>query len=147
MALKRLANGRFAVGNSGGPGNPHARRTAHIKRVLLDAVSDDDLRGILRALIAQAKEGNAKAAEIVLGRLLGKVTAEPLDADLGMEVTERERPFPLGRDNVAEAERLLDAGEIKWTDLQVTEDNLDAAKDVIKRYLSRATGMREVIAS
>ena len=46
----RSVNGRFAIGNVGGPGNPLANRTGHIKRVLLDAVTDDDLRAIAKWL-------------------------------------------------------------------------------------------------
>ena len=90
MQLARSTNGRFANGNTGGPGNPLAKRTAHIKRVLLDSVTDDDLRAIVKSLIEQAKGGNAKAAELVLDRLLGKPTTEPLAGNADVELTEAE---------------------------------------------------------
>jgi uncharacterized protein with von Willebrand factor type A (vWA) domain len=89
--LARTANGHFAAGNRGGPGNPHSKRTAHIKRVLLDAVSDDDLREIIKSLIEQAKGGNTKAAELVLDRLIGKPTAEPLAGAAEIELTDEEQ--------------------------------------------------------
>ena len=90
MQLTRSANGHFAPGNTGGPGNPHARRTAHIKRVLLDAITDDDLRAIIKSLIEQAKAGNAKAAELILNRLVGKPTAEPLSGEAAPELTQEQ---------------------------------------------------------
>ena len=90
MQLARSANGHFAKGNAGGSGNPHAKRTAHIKRVLLDAVTDDDVRAIVKSLIEEAKTGNAKAAELILNRLIGKPTAEPLAGDADVELTEQE---------------------------------------------------------
>ena len=90
MQLARSTNGRFATGNTGGPGNPLAKRTSHIKRVLLDSVTDDDLRAIVKSLIEQAKDGNAKAAELILNRLIGKPTTEPLAGDADVELTSEE---------------------------------------------------------
>ena len=89
--LARTINGHFAAGNRGGPGNPYSQRTAHIKRVLLDAVTDDDLRAIIKSLIESAKSGNAKAAELVLDRLIGKPTAEPLAGAADVELTPEEQ--------------------------------------------------------
>ncbi len=68
----RDANGRFAKGWKGGPGNPHARRVADIRSVLMSAVSDDDLRAIVSRLVKKAKAGDVMAAREVLDRLLGK---------------------------------------------------------------------------
>ena len=42
LAEFRDDKGRFLPGNPGGPGNPYAKRTAHIRRVVLEAVSDRD---------------------------------------------------------------------------------------------------------
>ena len=39
----RDAGGRFTKGNAGGPGNPHARRVAHLRVRIVEAVTDDDL--------------------------------------------------------------------------------------------------------
>ncbi len=68
----RDASGRFVKGWKGGPGNPHARRVADIRSVLMSAVSDDDLVQMLRALVEKAKAGDVMAAREVLDRLLGK---------------------------------------------------------------------------
>lgn len=53
-AGNRDAGGRFAKGNSGGPGNPYARRVARLRSLMLEAVSDDDLKAIVAALVQQA---------------------------------------------------------------------------------------------
>lgn len=70
--------GRFAEGNRGGPGNPHAKRVAKLRSALLDAVTEDDLQAIIAALVRKAKGGDIMAAKILLDRVLGK----PLEADI-----------------------------------------------------------------
>ena len=44
------ANGRFAKNNKGGPGNPHARRTAAVRKVFAEAVSEQDLIEVAQSL-------------------------------------------------------------------------------------------------
>lgn len=88
--LARLENGRFARGNAGGPGNPFAKKTARFKRILLDSVSDKDLQAITKKLVAQAKKGDLAATRLVLDRLVGKSTAEPLAGAADVELTEGE---------------------------------------------------------
>jgi hypothetical protein len=68
----RGAAGRFAAGNPGGPGNPHARRVAAMRAILLEAVTDDDLRAIVAKLVAMAKDGDLAAIRELLDRTLGK---------------------------------------------------------------------------
>ena len=81
----RDSAGRFATGNPGGPGNPFARRVAQLRSALLDAVSDDDLREIVSALVTRAKAGDVVAAREVLTRIIGKpgdsVDPDRLDLD------------------------------------------------------------------
>jgi hypothetical protein len=55
---RRDAGGRFAAGNYGGPGNRHARPTAAIRALLLDTVTDEDLRAIITKLVEMAKGGD-----------------------------------------------------------------------------------------
>lgn len=87
----RASGGRFAPGNAGGPGNPFARRVGEIRALLLQMVTDDDLRAIVNTLIDQAKAGDVVAAREVLDRLIGKsVQAIALDAKLGI----RSEPEP-----------------------------------------------------
>ena len=42
-------NGRFAKGNPGGPGTPYSQRTSRLRAILLDTVSDDDVRAGARS--------------------------------------------------------------------------------------------------
>jgi len=58
--------------NGGGCGNPFARQVAALRRVLLEAVSPDDLRGMVSKLVELAKDGHVAAAKIVLEYTLGK---------------------------------------------------------------------------
>ncbi len=77
----RDAAGRFVRGNAGGPGNPHGGTVARLRSVLLDEVTDDDLRAVVRALVEAAKAGNIPAAREVLDRTLGRVAVPTADVD------------------------------------------------------------------
>ena len=67
--------GRFTRGNPGGPGNPHAPRVAQLRAALLEAVTADDVRAVLLALISEAKGGNVQAIRLFLDRVLGQPEA------------------------------------------------------------------------
>ncbi len=71
----REATGRFAKGNAGGPGNPFASRVAALRILLLDAVSNDDLRAVIAKLVEQAKAGDLAAIRELLDRIMGKPLA------------------------------------------------------------------------
>src|SRR5438105_8971801 len=71
------ANGRFARGNPGGPGNPYARRVAALRKVLLDRLTEQDLLAITEALLAKAKQGSVGAAKLLLAYGIGKPTSAP----------------------------------------------------------------------
>jgi len=78
LANARDNAGRFAPGNSGGPGNPYAKRVAALRGAMLDAVTEDDMRAVLGKLVELAKAGNVPAAREVLDRCLGRT----LEADV-----------------------------------------------------------------
>ncbi|MBI2603132.1 MAG: hypothetical protein HYW48_08755 [Deltaproteobacteria bacterium] len=69
--IGRDAQGRFAKGNSGGPGNPHIRRVASFRRTLLSSVSEGDVNEIVAALVKSAKNGNIAAARFVISYVIG----------------------------------------------------------------------------
>ncbi|MEY4212245.1 MAG: hypothetical protein RL458_470 [Pseudomonadota bacterium] len=71
---RRSSNGQFGAGNPGGPGNPYARRVAALRTALMDAVTDEDIRAVARALVNQAKAGEVPAIRELLDRLVGKPT-------------------------------------------------------------------------
>jgi len=74
----RDSTGRFTTGNAGGPGNPYARRVGALRSALLDAVSDEDIRRTIEAIVAQARDGDIVAARILFDRILGP----PIAADV-----------------------------------------------------------------
>jgi hypothetical protein len=74
----RQDGGRFAKGNPGGPGNPHARRVARLRSALLKAVTPADMKAIVARLVQDARAGNVQAAREVIERSLGK----PVETDL-----------------------------------------------------------------
>jgi hypothetical protein len=69
------SNGRFARGNKGGPGNPFARRSAELRALFQDELTNDDLRGLARAMIERGKKGDVSAAKLTLLYGLGKPAA------------------------------------------------------------------------
>jgi hypothetical protein len=81
----RDSSGRFTAGNTGGPGNPHARRVSEFRAVLFKAVTDEDLKEIAATLLDQAKAGNLDATKILLDRLLGRPTQHNINETILLE--------------------------------------------------------------
>lgn len=79
----RDASGRFVRGNPGGPGNPHAGTVARLRSVLLDTVTEDDLRAVVRALVDEARSGNVPAIRELLDRTLGRTPIAPPNGENG----------------------------------------------------------------
>jgi len=83
--VQRDANGRFAIGNDGGPGNPFARQTAALHSAFVQRATPEDMKAIADKLIEQAKGGNVVAAKLVLQYTIGKpapaVQPDKLDAE------------------------------------------------------------------
>ena len=71
----RDTKGRFAKGNPGGPGNPYAKQVARIRSLITDAVSEEDLRAVIGALVAKARGGDVSAARVLFDRIAGKPAA------------------------------------------------------------------------
>jgi hypothetical protein len=74
----RDSNGRFTKGNRGGPGNPHASHVHKLRGVLLEAVSETDIKKVVQILIGKAMDGDMAAIRILFERALGK----PLEHDI-----------------------------------------------------------------
>ena len=74
----RAPNGRFARGNPGGPGNPHAGQVAKLRSAILRAVDEGDIETIITKLVEQAREGDLTAAREVLDRTIGKASQSDL---------------------------------------------------------------------
>lgn len=78
----RDENGRFIKGYKGGPGNPHAKRVAELRAAMFAAVTAEDLREVIVAMVGAAKGGDVPAAKELLQRLLGPPTDWELDERL-----------------------------------------------------------------
>jgi len=82
---KREANGRFAKGNKGGPGNPFARQVAALRQTLLNRTTPKDFEKIADELIKKAKTGDVAAIKLLFQYTLGKPAPSPdpdhLDVD------------------------------------------------------------------
>jgi hypothetical protein len=76
----RPANGRFTLGNKGGPGNPFARQVAEYRKRIHSAVPGERLTNIVLALVEKAEAGDVAAAKLVLQYTAGK-PAEAVDPD------------------------------------------------------------------
>jgi len=74
---QRDARGRFAAGNSGGPGNPFGRYTAKLREALVTAVTEEDMQAIVRKMIDMAKVGSIPAMRLVMQYVIGKPTSAP----------------------------------------------------------------------
>jgi len=82
---KREANGRFALGNKGGPGNPFARQVAALRQTLLNRATPKDFEEVADELIKKAKTGDVAAIKLLFQYTLGKPAPSPdpdhLDVD------------------------------------------------------------------
>ncbi len=70
--------GRFLPGNGAAKGNPHAAKVGKLRAALLNAIAAQDIRRVVKALVAEAERGNVQAAKELLDRAVGK----PIEADL-----------------------------------------------------------------
>jgi hypothetical protein len=77
---QRDANGRFAPGNEGGPGNPFARHVAKLRAALVNSVTEADMQQIADDLRIQAKLGNVEALKLLFQYVLGK-PPQPVNPD------------------------------------------------------------------
>lgn len=74
----RASNGRFAPGNPGGPGNPHAGQVSKLRAAILRAVDEGDVEAIIAKLVSMAREGDLTAAREILDRTVGKAAQSDL---------------------------------------------------------------------
>jgi hypothetical protein len=81
----RQKDGTFAPGNQAAKGNPFARRVARLRTVLLESVTEDDLRVIVKKILDKAKGGDLAAAKTVFdyttGKPKGTLNPDALDAE------------------------------------------------------------------
>jgi hypothetical protein len=82
---KREANGHFAKGNKGGPGNPFARQVAALRQTLLNRTTQKDFEEVADELIKKAKTGDVAAIKLLFQYTLGKPAPCPDPDDLDVD--------------------------------------------------------------
>jgi hypothetical protein len=90
----RDAQGRFTAGNGGGPGNPFARRVAQLRAVLLETVTDEEMRIVAGQLMVKAKFGDLAAIKLLFQYVLGKPAATVNPDALDVEEVDLYRRAP-----------------------------------------------------
>lgn len=78
MQQDRTASGKFAAGNKLSRGNPHCDRIAKLRSAMLAAVTEKNMKAVIKKLIELAEGGDVKAIQLLLDRTLGKIDAQIL---------------------------------------------------------------------
>ena len=89
----RARDGRFTLGNKGGPGNPFARKVGQLRSALLETVTEDDMKAVAAKLVEMARGGHLPAIKELHERTLGK----PVEADFMERLDELEKHFTQGQ--------------------------------------------------
>ncbi len=72
--------GQLAKGDSGGPGNPFARKAAELRAALFNKVTAQDIEELAQQLLDRAKSGDLAAMKVLFNYTIGRPTA-PVDPD------------------------------------------------------------------
>lgn len=75
---QRDERGRFKPGCAPGPGNPLVKRVAEYRNALMECVSIDDYKRVIKRMVEDAINGDAAARSEMLNRLHGRPT-QPLE--------------------------------------------------------------------
>ncbi|MGD9879457.1 MAG: DUF5681 domain-containing protein [Reyranella sp.] len=76
---EKTADGRFQPGNGGGPGRPAGSRNR--ATVLLDKLAEADAKAVLAKQIELAKDGDQRAADLILARVWPVRKGRPVSLD------------------------------------------------------------------
>ncbi len=77
----RAANGQFAKGWKGGPGNPNIRHATKMREAVYASVCERDIRDAVDQLVKLARGGDLAAIKELLDRTIGKAVA-PVDLNI-----------------------------------------------------------------
>ena len=75
MQQDRTPGGKFAAGNKLSRGNPHCDRIAKLRSAMLAAVTEKNMKAVIKKLVELAEGGDVKAIALLLDRTLGKIDA------------------------------------------------------------------------
>jgi Family of unknown function (DUF5681) len=99
--------GQFQPGNPGGPGRPQGSRNA--ATLALDQLADDAGKAILEKMVEAAKNGDLRAADLVLQRIWPVRKGRPLSLSLPLPVIKTATDVVTALGTVA---GLVSAGEV-----------------------------------
>ena len=144
---KREANGHFAKGNKGGPGNPFARQVAALRQTLLNRATPKDFEEIADELIKKAKTGDLAAIKLLFQYILGKPAPSPdpdhLDVDEWHKL--QQSSCPPGEANAIfngfPADMACEVAKFNWPlqmEMQFTRPFLRGLKELDKRDARKA---------
>lgn len=99
----RGADGRWLLGNAGGPGRKVLNRALQIRIIAQENATDDNVRSVMNKLLQMALEGDVRAANEWLTRVCGK----PMEVELTEGDTHNH--YPILVTTTAEAIKQLEA--------------------------------------
>lgn len=104
--LNRANNGKFAKGNSGGPGRPRRAVEADYLRALTDVCPPGVWHEIVAKAVDDARSGDARAREWLAGYLVGRADQKADDLlSLAMRELDQFDPIAAALKSRAEAAR------------------------------------------
>ena len=115
----------FEPGNPGGPGRPQGSRNK--ATLALDRIADDAGEDILKKMVEAAKDGELRAAELVLQRIWPIRKGRPISLELPKIETAADLVAALGR--IADA---VGAGDITPDEGQAVASILEAKRRAIE---------------
>jgi hypothetical protein len=128
----RASNGQFGPHNTFARGNPANRKLAAARRLVMDAVSDDELVALVRKMYQDAVAGDAAARQLLLAYLVGRpgkvVNPDRVDLDELALIAESPLPVDLLRQFCGRVEAGLAVQKATQTQA-VTREDLDARID------------------
>jgi hypothetical protein len=77
---EKMRGRQFEPGHPGGPGRPAGSRNK--ATLVLDALADGEAEAVLKATIDRAKEGDLRAAEVILSRVWPQRKGRPVTLEL-----------------------------------------------------------------
>jgi hypothetical protein len=88
----RDGKGRFRAGNSGGPGNPHSKRSNRIRAEIFRAIDPKAVGRIVKRLLDKAETGDVDRTTLdILNELLNRAIGKPVAGDVEARIAALEQ--------------------------------------------------------
>jgi hypothetical protein len=127
----RGKGGRFLPGHSvKSPGNPKARMAHAVAAAIRNAISPDEIVGVIRSLYLQALSGDSLAARILLERVCGRPREEAHHPDVDLGPFGSASDLTLAMSGISDA---LKQGRISVSEAEALFRTVDVASNVFER--------------